>query len=618
MVNKEENYNEIIKQLMNDFIEENYYKKTQNLIESCQEDIKEKINNQEAHEELEKKWFIDKIINTQFNIVIRKIQKVLEDTGTIINFEDYDGVIVKQFESTDTSEYSSGNVSHIALTSDMMEMFPRFISKKYYDLAVESLKNYFYCNIPISLKASNIYHLTEHGTKKMSNKKRVDQNIDTFAVVSYRWYTSSSTQDRSEQLQLSMKTKDGVIFVSFRHLIYLNNFFILLKCKNEFKYEAYSIVPDSEYLNDVTFLTNLKNNYYYSREETPILANEINVGIYNEVVLNSNIISNHLEDFQLNPPSLVKQICASLGAGQNIILDGVPGTGKTHLATKIAEEAMGKDGYILTTATSDWTTFDTIGGLMPNKDGELEFKEGKFLQAIRENKWLIIDEINRADIDKAFGQLFTVLSGKSVELPYTINNKPVKIIVDNNLPFNQEINGTYYIGKNWRIIGTMNSYDKNTLFDLSYAFMRRFRFIDVEVPKDYDGLKGSWEKNIEYKNIIKKTKNYNDKLEKLYRINYDPKFNGKDNINRNLGPAIFMDILKYINSRLYIEGNEQYNNEIFSEAINAYVIPQFEGLNSTKLGKVEKFFTDYVFNNEDENDNADLVIRKLNSLRPNY
>ena len=229
-------------------------------------------------------------------------------------------------------------------------------------------------------------------------------------------------------------------------------------------------------------------DYYVIGQETEVIEEK-------EVFL--NIQKEDLDDFCIKQKTL-DEISSSLNAGQNIIFNGVPGTGKTHLATKFAEEAMGEDGFILTTATSDWTTFDTIGGLMPNSDGELVFREGKFLQAIRENKWLIIDEINRADIDKAFGQLFTVLSKNDVELPFFIDMEkegeseesikiPVKIRLWDKYSSNYvKDEATYYIGKNWRIIATMNSYDKNTLFDLSYAFMRSFMFVEIEVPNSFE------------------------------------------------------------------------------------------------------------------------------------
>ena len=337
-------------------------------------------------------------------------------------------------------------------------------------------------------------------------------------------------------------------------------------------------------------------------------------------MLNNNKFNISIEDIPnlLITQDVLDKVSAALISRKNIILEGVPGTGKTYLATKFAEKSMGDEGYILTTATSDWTTFDTIGGLMPNENGELVFHEGKFLQAIRENKWLIIDEINRADIDKSFGQLFTVLSGQNVELPYSIKDlgneeKSIKIKLWEKCHSDYvENEATYYIGKNWRIIATMNSYDKNSLFDLSYAFMRRFTFIEIEVPKKFKELIELWTKNKNLKEFIQSTKKFIDKLESVYSINY-----GEESkvINRQIGPAIFLDIIKYLNYRLDIEGNNEYDDKILSEAINAFIIPQFEGLSREKLDILKEFFINKVF--DDEN-NVKSFYNKLNDLKPFY
>ncbi|MDD6049280.1 MAG: DUF3578 domain-containing protein [Methanobrevibacter ruminantium] len=321
---------------------------------------------------------------------------------------------------------------------------------------------------------------------------------------------------------------------------------------------------------------------------------------YDPLNLTPDIIYAKLQPLEI-AGNIINQLCASLNAGKNIILDGTPGTGKTELAKKFATAASDKnfiDGYVLTTATSDWTTFDTIGGLMPNEKGELFFYPGKFLDSIAENKWLIIDEINRADIDKAFGQLFTVLSKQDVELPYKENGKSIKIkIWDENYSKYDSENAIYFIGNNWRIIGTMNVDDKDSLFDLSYAFMRRFMFIEVDIP----------EKD-RYMHLIEKWSNgLSNYCTKKLKILYDL------NIYRKIGPAIFKDMAEYIKFREKIIPNINLRDEelnIIEEAIASYIIPQFEGLNKSKIQAIIEIFENNGFSKD--------LIMKLEELIPKY
>ena len=116
-------------------------------------------------------------------------------------------------------------------------------------------------------------------------------------------------------------------------------------------------------------------------------------------------------------------LVAALRSGKHVILTGPPGTAKTSLARLVGEMAAEQalsDGYVLTTATADWTTYDTIGGLRPTGRDTLEFTEGQFLQAIRNNHWLLIDELNRSQLrPRVRPALFTVLSGQPVILPHS-------------------------------------------------------------------------------------------------------------------------------------------------------------------------------------------------------
>ncbi len=183
-------------------------------------------------------------------------------------------------------------------------------------------------------------------------------------------------------------------------------------------------------------------------------------------------------------PGVYRQINAALKSGkQHLMLYGPPGTGKTTLARWIATSLAGGK-WALITGSADWSSQDIIGGYQPVGNGAVAFLPGILLQAF--DRPLVIDELNRCDIDKVIGPLFTVLSGQQTTLPYRtkVEDKNSAQYVILPEPKAGAAEHEYSPSSAWRLIATINSIDKASLYQMSYALARRFGWVYVDAPRD--------------------------------------------------------------------------------------------------------------------------------------
>lgn len=237
-------------------------------------------------------------------------------------------------------------------------------------------------------------------------------------------------------------------------------------------------------------------NFYVSPEQSNVIETLISCGHTNNY--SSNILKKECQEESessaddvekttlVNPEYSIQRCAEALGINEDTIerwigaidrkkqaiLYGSPGTGKTYAAKHLAELLVaGGDGFIeIVQFHPAYAYEDFIMGIRPvTEDGVLTYnhQQGRFVDFCMRSRQrqgncvLIIDEINRANLSRVFGELMYLLEYRNQSIPLS--------------------NGTIFsVPRNVYIIGTMNTADRSIAI-VDHALRRRFAFLEMDV-----------------------------------------------------------------------------------------------------------------------------------------
>lgn len=178
------------------------------------------------------------------------------------------------------------------------------------------------------------------------------------------------------------------------------------------------------------------------------------------------------------PQADFEKMLVALRRKKNIIIQGAPGVGKTFLARRLGFAFLGKEDLDRVSTVQFHQSYgyeDFIQGFRPSANGGFNRCNGVFYdfckkaeERIDQHFVFIIDEINRGNVSRIFGELLTLIEhdhrGKDFAVPLTYSTR-------NDKPF--------FVPANLHLVGLMNTADRS-LAMVDYALRRRFAFFSIE------------------------------------------------------------------------------------------------------------------------------------------
>lgn len=225
----------------------------------------------------------------------------------------------------------------------------------------------------------------------------------------------------------------------------------------------------------VKTLTNISKYPEYVRELIALLNIDAGRALKLEQPALLYTKSDALKDLFLPEPAFDRMFQA-LKYKKNIVLQGAPGVGKTFVAKRLAKYLIGRDDPSKIRTVQFHQSFsyeEFIMGIRPDLDGKFSRKKGLFYEFCERAQEdpnhpyvLLIDEINRGNLSKIFGELMLLIEsdkrGAAYEMPLLYS----------------DLEETFYLPENLYLIGTMNTADRSLAL-VDYALRRRFAFIDL-------------------------------------------------------------------------------------------------------------------------------------------
>lgn len=246
-----------------------------------------------------------------------------------------------------------------------------------------------------------------------------------------------------------------------------------------------------------------------------------------------------------------------------VLFVGPPGTGKNRLLNEILSEIDADPSSYGLTKTRDvvvepaeegWTTRDLVGGDTIDEDRQaIRFRPGKVLDAIANDRWLVIDEANRADLDRIFGGLLTWLSRQEVVVGRASTKVGAPLV---QLGWSEEHSSQavgaerlaqddvghepirYLAGTEFRLLGTYNALDAQRVFRFGLALGRRFAQVPVPPARvdDFVIMLESTASDIADDDVRSLVVS---RVVSMYRAHHATTF-------AQLGPAMFLGIPEYV------------------------------------------------------------------------